>query len=100
MQLAEKVDILAADNPAPNRRILIAGLLIATLFAALDNTIVGTAMPRIVSELDGLGLMAWVTTAYMLSSTTIVPIAGKLADLFGRKRIFISDLLIFILGSA
>jgi EmrB/QacA subfamily drug resistance transporter len=99
-QLAEEVNVLASDSPAPNRRILIAGLLIAMLFAALDNTIVGTAMPRIVSELGGLGLMAWVTTAYMLSSTTIVPIAGKLADLFGRKLIYITGLLIFILGSA
>ncbi|SEM89189.1 MDR family MFS transporter [Lihuaxuella thermophila] len=83
-----------------NRGILIAGLIIAMLFAALDNTIVGTALPRIVGELGGLSLMAWLTTAYMLSSTTIVPIAGKLADLLGRKNVYVAGLGIFIIGSA
>ena len=52
-----------------------AGLMIAMLFAALDNTIVGTAMPKIVGEMGGLSLITWVTTAYMLTSTTVVPIA-------------------------
>jgi EmrB/QacA subfamily drug resistance transporter len=83
-----------------NKGILIAGLIIAMLFAALDNTIVGTALPRIVGELGGLSLMAWMTTAYMLSSTTIVPIAGKLADLLGRKNVYVAGLGIFIIGSA
>lgn len=66
-----------------HRPLLITGLIIAMLFAALDGTIVGTAMPRIVGELHGLGIMTWLTTAYMLTSTTVVPIAGKLADLLG-----------------
>ncbi|WP_093231731.1 MDR family MFS transporter [Thermoflavimicrobium dichotomicum] len=82
------------------RGILIAGLLVAMLFAALDGTIVGTAIPRIVGDLGGLGLMAWLTTAYMLTSTTIVPIAGKLADLLGRKVVYVSGLIIFIVSSA
>lgn len=82
------------------RSILIAGLMIAMLFAALDGTIVGTAMPRIVGELGGLDQMAWLTTAYLLTSTTIVPIAGKLADLFGRKVIYVIGISIFIIGSA
>lgn len=82
------------------RGILITGLLVAMLFGALDGTIVGTALPRIVGELEGLSMMAWLTTAYMLTSTTIVPIAGKLADLFGRKSIYIAGLVIFIIGSA
>lgn len=82
------------------RGILITGLLVAMLFGALDGTIVGTALPRIVGELGGLSMMAWLTTAYMLTSTTIVPIAGKLADLFGRKSIYIAGLVIFIIGSA
>jgi EmrB/QacA subfamily drug resistance transporter len=80
--------------------ILLAGLIIAMLFAALDGTIVGTAMPRIVGDLGGLGLMTWLTTAYMLTSTTVVPISGKLADLFGRKVVYITGLIIFMLGSA
>jgi len=82
------------------RGLLIAGLMIAMLFGALDGTIVGTAMPRIVGELGGLSLMAWVTTAYMLTSTVVVPVAGKLADLLGRKAVYVSGLIIFIIGSA
>lgn len=96
----------AAAVPEPqiesfkNKGMLIAGLMIAMLFAALDNTIVGTAMPKIVGEMGGLSLITWVTTAYMLTSTTIVPIAGKLADLFGRKLIYVLGIVIFIAGSA
>lgn len=82
-----------------NRGLLITGLLVAMLFASLDNTIVGTAMPRIVGELGGLGIMTWLTTAYMLSSTTVVPIAGKMADLIGRKTVYVTGLIIFMLGS-
>ncbi|MCL6601237.1 MAG: MFS transporter [Paenibacillus sp.] len=70
------------------------------LFGALDGTIVGTAMPRIIGDLGGLGLMAWLSTAYMLTSTVIVPIAGKLSDVLGRKFVYVSGLLIFIIGSA
>lgn len=80
--------------------LLITGLIIAMLFASLDGTIVGTAMPRIVGELGGLSLMTWLTTAYMLSSTAVVPIAGKLADLLGRKAVYVTGLIIFIVGSA
>jgi len=61
------------------RNVLITGLLLGMFFASLDQTIVGTAMPRVVSDLHGLDIFVWVTTAYMLSSTTVVPIAGKLA---------------------
>jgi EmrB/QacA subfamily drug resistance transporter len=83
-----------------HRNILITGLIIAMLFGALDGTIVGTAMPRIVGELGGLSLMTWLTTAYMLTSTTVVPIAGKLADLLGRRVIYVAGLVIFMVGSA
>jgi len=80
--------------------VLIAGLLLAMLFGALNATIVGTAMPRIVGELGGLHLMTWLTTAYMLVATAIVPIAGKLADLLGRRVVYVTGLLVFIAGSA
>lgn len=83
-----------------NRQLLIIGLLVAMFFSSLDNTIVGTAMPRIVGELGGLGLMTWLTTAYMLSSTVVVPIAGKLADLIGRKSVYVTGIIIFMIGSA
>ncbi|UOF92807.1 MFS transporter [Fodinisporobacter ferrooxydans] len=91
---------MGIDHEGANRGILIIGLLVAMLFSALDNTIVGTAMPRIVGELGGLGVMTWLTTAYMLSSTTVVPIAGKLADMIGRKSVYVAGLLIFMVGSA
>lgn len=83
-----------------NRKLLLTGLVIAMLFAALDGTIVGTAMPRIVGELGGLSLMTWLTTAYLLTSTTVVPIAGKLADLLGRRTVYLTGLIIFMVGSA
>ncbi|PFO07773.1 MFS transporter [Bacillus sp. AFS076308] len=88
------------SNQVKHQNLLLAGLFIAMLFGALDGTIVGTAMPRIVGELGGLGLMAWLTTSYMLTSTVIVPIAGKLSDLLGRKVIYVTGLVVFIVGSA
>jgi EmrB/QacA subfamily drug resistance transporter len=71
----------------PRRRLILVtvGVMLALLLAALDQTIVGTAMPRIIAELNGFDKYAWVTTAYLLTSTIMVPIAGKLGDLFGRK---------------
>jgi EmrB/QacA subfamily drug resistance transporter len=88
------------DKPFKRRGLLIIGLMIAMLFGALDQTIVGTAMPRIVGDLGGLSLMAWLTTAYMLTSTVVVPIAGKLADLIGRRMVYVTGLVIFIVASA
>lgn len=79
---------------------LLLGLFLGLFFSALDQTIVGTAMPRIIGEMGGLSLMTWVTTSYMLSSTTVVPIAGKLADLYGRRIIYVAGIIVFILGSA
>ena len=84
---------------AEERRITIIALLIVFLLSALDQTIVSTAMPRIVSELQGLNLYAWVTTAYLLSSTVMVPIYGKLNDIYGRKPVLVSGVLLFMLGS-
>ena len=81
------------------RRITIIGVMIVFLLSALDQTIVSTAMPRIVAQLKGLNLYAWVTTAYMLSSTVMVPIYGKLNDIYGRKPILITGVIIFTLGS-
>src|ERR1700733_9384181 len=77
------------------RRITLLGVLLVFLLSALDQTIVSTAMPRIVAQLKGLNLYAWVTTAYMLSSTVMVPIYGKLSDLHGRKLILLAGIAIF-----
>ncbi|NYE56691.1 MDR family MFS transporter [Carboxydothermus ferrireducens] len=82
------------------RNILLIGLILGMFFSALDQTVVGTAMPRIIGELGGLDILAWVTTAYMLSSTTFVPIAGKLADIYGRRIMYVTGLGLFMLGSA
>jgi EmrB/QacA subfamily drug resistance transporter len=79
--------------------ILLSGLFFGLFFAALDQTVVGTAMPRIIGDLGGLSIMTWVTTAYMLTSTVVVPIAGKLADLYGRRAIYVTGIVIFLIGS-
>lgn len=76
------------------------GVMMALLLAALDQTIVGTAMPRIVAELNGLDRYAWVITAYLVASTTMVPIAGKLGDLFGRKPFLLAGMVGFVAASA
>src|ERR1700722_8698732 len=82
------------------RRLTLAALMAVLLLSTLDQTVVGTAMPRIVAELHGLELISWVTTAYMLSSTVLVPIYGKLSDLYGRKPILIFGVAMFLFGSA
>ena len=77
-----------------------AGTMLALLLAALDQTIVGTAIPRIVADLNGLDRLAWVTTAYLVTSTTMTPIAGKLGDLFGRKPFLLAGMIGFVIMSA
>src|SRR5216110_927088 len=74
--------------------------MLALLLAALDQTIVGTAIPRIVGELNGLEYFTWVATAYMVTSTTMTPIAGKLGDLFGRKPFLLAGMIGFVAASA
>jgi EmrB/QacA subfamily drug resistance transporter len=74
--------------------------MLVLLLGALDQTIVSTAMPRIIEQLRGLEMYAWVTTAYMLTSTVAVPIYGKLSDMFGRKPILITGIFLFLTGSA
>jgi EmrB/QacA subfamily drug resistance transporter len=79
---------------------ILSGLLLGMLLAALDQTIVSTALPRIVGDLHGLSHIAWVTTAYLLASTVTTPLWGKLGDLFGRKYLFQAAIVIFLVGSA
>lgn len=76
------------------------GLMVALLLAALDQTIVATALPTVVSELGGITQYSWVFTAYMLGSTVTVPLYGRLGDVYGRKPLFIVSISIFLLGSA
>jgi EmrB/QacA subfamily drug resistance transporter len=79
---------------------IMSGLLLGMLLAALDQTIVSTALPSIVGDLHGLSHIAWVTTAYLLASTVTTPLWGKLGDLFGRKYLFQGAIVIFLVGSA
>ena len=78
----------------------VAGLLLVLFLVSLDQTIVGTAMPRIIAELKGFERYAWVTTAYLLAETAVIPIVGKLGDLYGRKWITIAGVATFLVGSA
>jgi EmrB/QacA subfamily drug resistance transporter len=84
-----------------NQKILAtAGVAMSLLLASLDQTVVGNSMPRIVAELQGLNYYAWVTTAYLLTSTIILPIAGKLGDMFGRKPFMLAGMIGFVAASA
>jgi EmrB/QacA subfamily drug resistance transporter len=80
--------------------IVLPGLLLAILLAMLDQLIVGTALPRIVGSLGGVTHLAWVVTAYVLASTVTTPFYGKLGDMYGRKKLFITAIVIFLVGSA
>jgi EmrB/QacA subfamily drug resistance transporter len=93
---------LPAQATRPRREVLVvfAALMLAVLLAALDGTIVATALPTITAELGGLDQLSWVVTGYLLASTISTPIYGKLGDLYGRKRVFQAAIVIFLIGSA
>ena len=85
----------------PQKQLVITliGVMLAMFMGSLDQTIVGTAMPRIVSDLGGFSQYTWITTIYIISSATALPITGKLTDMFGRKYFYIIGLIIFSLAS-
>jgi EmrB/QacA subfamily drug resistance transporter len=95
----------AAAAPAPGARtknlaVIFAGLMLVLLMAALDSTIVSTALPTIVGDLGGLNHLSWVVTAYLLAQTAVTPLYGKLGDLYGRKVVLQVALVVFLAGSA
>jgi EmrB/QacA subfamily drug resistance transporter len=90
----------ATHSPAPRVRLIFSALLLVLLLAALDQTIVSTALPTIVGDLGGLNHLSWVVTAYLLTSTVASPVYGKAGDLFGRKRVLQFAIVVFLLGSA
>src|SRR3954463_16007256 len=96
------VPAAAAATRVGEERVLVifGGLVLVMLLAALDSTIVSTALPTIVGELGGLDRLAWVVTAYLLAQTIVTPIYGKLGDLYGRKGVLQSGIAIFLVGSA
>jgi EmrB/QacA subfamily drug resistance transporter len=85
--------------PERTKRSILAGVLLTLFLTALDQTIVAAALPKILAELKGVGLLAWLSTAYLLCSTATVPIYGKLSDLYGRKPILLIGISIFLVGS-
>src|SRR6478736_6701375 len=96
---------LAHQPPGYNHTIgrilaIYSGLMVTLLLAALDQTIVATALPRIVGDLGGISQYSWVFTAYMLTSTVTVPLYGKLGDAYGRKNLFLFAIVVFLIGSA
>ena len=84
----------------PQIRAVIIGIMLAMFLAALDQTIVATALPPIARDLGDFALISWVVTAYLVTSTCVTPIIGKLSDLHGRRPILILCLAVFIVGSA
>ncbi len=90
---------MLANISKSQKLMVMIGVMLAMLLAALDQTIVATAMPRIVQDLHGLSYLSWVITAYLLASTVIVPIYGKLSDIYGRKYFILAAVVIFLIGS-
>jgi EmrB/QacA subfamily drug resistance transporter len=89
-----------ATSARPSIRVVFTGLILVMLMAALDSTIVSTALPTIVGDLGGLNHISWVVTAYLLAQTAVTPLYGKLGDLYGRKIVLQVGLVVFLIGSA
>src|ERR1700750_735964 len=93
-------DATAAVAQPPQRvRLIFAALMLVLLLASLDQTIVSTALPTIVGDLGGIEHLSWVVTAYLLASTVTAPVYGKLGDLYGRKVVLQTAIVIFLAGS-
>jgi EmrB/QacA subfamily drug resistance transporter len=88
------------EQVGSQRRLIFGALLLVLFIASLDQTIVSTALPTIVGDLGGLEHLSWVVTSYLLASTVVGPLYGKLGDLYGRKRVLQAALVLFLLGSA
>jgi EmrB/QacA subfamily drug resistance transporter len=92
----EKPNVSLSRN---RRRAVTAGIMLGSFLAALETTVVGTAMPTVIASLGGLNVYSWVFTAYILTSTVTVPVWGRLSDLLGRKSLYTSAVIIFLIGS-
>lgn len=99
-QLSPTAHAPGGDRSTRSVLVAIGALLLGMLLAALDQTIVSTALPTIVSDLGGLEHLSWVVTAYLLASTAATPLWGKLGDQYGRKKLFQAAIVIFLIGSA
>lgn len=99
VERTERIDY-AAILPTRTKMVILAGVLLSLFLAALDQTIVATALPAIIRDLNGLDQLSWVSTGYLLASTAMVPIYGKLSDLYGRRIILLFGIVVFLVGSA
>src|SRR5258705_6258825 len=90
---------MLANIPTRRKLLVMAGVMAALFLAALDQTIVATALPRIVQEFHGLEHLSWVIAAYLLASTVVVPVYGKLSELYGRKPFILSAIVLILIGS-
>src|SRR3954465_9752689 len=88
-------------QPLAHRQAMVvfSGLVLVMLLAALDSTIVATALPTIVGDLGGLQHISWITSAFLLAQTAVTPLYGKLGDLLGRKGVLQSAVVLFLIGS-
>ena len=91
--------ILATPKPSARRTLVLAACLMATFMAAVESTIVATAMPTIVADLGGFSLFSWVFAVYLLTQAVSIPVYGRLADVYGRKRVFYAGAGLFLVGS-
>jgi len=97
---AANLGVEARSAPKQNVLLIFSALALVLLLAALDQTIVATALPTIVAEIGGLEHLSWIVTGYLLASTIVTPLYGKLGDLFGRKTVLQTAIVIFLAGSA
>ncbi|HEY9012141.1 MAG TPA: MFS transporter, partial [Devosia sp.] len=96
------MSVLPHPQPTVSKRelyMVFAGLMLALTLASLDQNIVSTALPRIVSDLGGLAHLSWVVTGFMVTSTISTPLYGKLSDIYGRKRLYYVSIIVFLIGS-
>jgi EmrB/QacA subfamily drug resistance transporter len=104
LYIASKIEIIQKGSvilsvKRSNLKLITTALLLGLILSSLDQTILSTAMPTIIQELDGLSMYSWVFTVYMLATTTTMPIYGKMADLFGRRKMYLIGLSLFLIGS-
>ncbi len=98
--MVDTISVAPSPLSARSKFIVMGCTMLGLFLSAMDQTVVGTAMPRVIASLGGLDLFSWVFTAYMLTSTTSVPIVGKLSDLYGRKRFYLTGIVVFLAASA
>ena len=98
-QAQAPVEFHAEDLPHRTKMFILASVMLGLFLSSLDQTIVSTAMPAIIRDLQGIEFVAWTSTAYLLASTTMVPIYGKLSDLYGRRVILLFGIVVFLIGS-